>query len=183
MTAPVNSALPVITGTAGVGATLAVSNGAWSGTPTSFAYQWSRGSTPITDETESDYVVTLDDVGHTLKATVTATNVDGSTPADSAATLTVPSLEDPFLDPSQRPIIEAQLLSLQTAIDRALATGKVEYEIQTGAGGRRMKLSTLAELFEARDRLRNDLRAILAAQRGSAGLGNSRRVGIRFGRA
>src|SRR5207244_3441828 len=39
---PVNTAAPVISGTAQVGQTLATSNGAWTNNPTSYAYQWNR---------------------------------------------------------------------------------------------------------------------------------------------
>ena len=42
-TAPSNTALPVVSGTAEVGQTLSASQGSWSGsTPMSFAYQWRR---------------------------------------------------------------------------------------------------------------------------------------------
>ncbi len=39
---PVNSVLPAISGTAQVGQSLSSSTGTWSGSPTSYAYQWSR---------------------------------------------------------------------------------------------------------------------------------------------
>src|SRR5262249_40318206 len=37
---PTNMGLPVLSGTAVQGQTLSVSNGSWTGSPTSFAYQW-----------------------------------------------------------------------------------------------------------------------------------------------
>ena len=41
-TSPTNSARPVVSGTAAVGHTLSTTNGTWSGSPTSYAYQWLR---------------------------------------------------------------------------------------------------------------------------------------------
>ena len=40
LAAPVNTVLPAISGAAQVGQTLTTTNGTWSKTPTSFAYQW-----------------------------------------------------------------------------------------------------------------------------------------------
>jgi hypothetical protein len=68
-----------------------------SGSPTSFAYQWSDcnasgGScTNITGATSSSYTVATTDVGSTIEVTVTATNAGGSTSARSTATAMVPT--------------------------------------------------------------------------------------------
>ncbi len=90
---PVNTAVPVISGTAVQGQTLAVSAGTWTNSPTSFAYVWNRCSpacTPIGGATSSSYVLAAADVGSTVTATVTASNAGGdSLPATSAATVTV----------------------------------------------------------------------------------------------
>jgi hypothetical protein len=181
MTAPVNTVAPAVTGTAAVGVTLSLSTGTWTGGVDSYAYAWLRGSDVISGETAATYEVTLDDIGYTLKGRVTATNVDGSTAADSVATASVPSLDDPFLDPSRRATVEAMLASVESAISTALETGRTEYEFQfAGGSGRRMKFSTLSELFEARDKLRAELRSIIAAERAGAGLGNPRKHFVRF---
>ncbi len=90
---PVNSGLPVISGTAQVGQTLTVSNGSWQNSPTGFGYQWfacaSGTCQAIGGATGSTYQPVSADVGKTLDAAVTATNSGGSTTATSAATAAV----------------------------------------------------------------------------------------------
>src|SRR5208283_2601130 len=77
---PVNSALPVISGAAQEGQTLTTTNGTWTQSPTSYAYQWydSDTSTAISGATSSTYVLQASDVGHQIKVSVTATNTAGS---------------------------------------------------------------------------------------------------------
>jgi hypothetical protein len=90
--APVNTALPAITGTAQQGQTLTASTGTWTGSPTSFAYRWRRcdsggaNCADISGATASTYVVQSADTGGTLRVVVTATNAGGSTPATSNQT-------------------------------------------------------------------------------------------------
>jgi alpha-tubulin suppressor-like RCC1 family protein len=87
---PVNTVLPVITGTAEVGQTLSVSNGTWTGTPTpTFTYQWQRVTTNISGATSSTYVLVAADAGSTIRCVVTATNVAGSANATTANTAVV----------------------------------------------------------------------------------------------
>jgi hypothetical protein len=104
--APVNSTLPTVSGTAKVGQTLTVSNGTWSGSPTSYSYQWQRctsstSCTDITGATNKTYTVTSADSGHTLRAAVTATNADGKATAfsDRTATVTAPNAPTNSLRP------------------------------------------------------------------------------------
>lgn len=93
--APGNTAPPAISGTAKVGSTLTVSNGTWTGSPTSYGYQWQRctssACTNIAGETQKTYVVTSADAGHALRAVVTATNADGLSTANSNKTAVVPA--------------------------------------------------------------------------------------------
>jgi len=89
---PANTALPVVSGTAQDGHTLTVSNGSWrSDSPLSYAYRWLRcdsagnGCATISGAGHSSYKASSTDVGHRLRATVTARNSVGSTSATSAA--------------------------------------------------------------------------------------------------
>jgi hypothetical protein len=93
--APVNTAVPAVSGTATQGQTLSTSNGTWSGSPTGYAYQWqdcnSSGAscTNVSGATSSSYTLTSGDVNHTVRAVVTASNAGGSTLATSAQTVVV----------------------------------------------------------------------------------------------
>jgi hypothetical protein len=95
MTAPANTALPTISGSAVVGQTLTASTGTWSGTPTSYAYQWRRCDSAgascanVSGATAASYAVASGDVGFTLRVAVTATNAGGSTSAASNQTALV----------------------------------------------------------------------------------------------
>jgi Ig domain of plant-specific actin-binding protein len=85
--APGNTAAPTIVGDVRQGSGVAASTGAWSHSPTGFAYQWVRCAptcTSIAGATAETYVVTSSDAGHSLKVTVKASNGDGSTARDSA---------------------------------------------------------------------------------------------------
>lgn len=95
--APENTAEPRISGSPTVGSTLTASQGSWTGSPTSFAYQWLRcprdGGLPngsncaaIGGATTTQYVAQTADVGLRLRVRVTATNADGSATAASNAT-------------------------------------------------------------------------------------------------
>jgi len=82
--APVNTVLPDITGTAVVGNVLTTDDGTWTGSPTSYAYQWKRGATNIGTNANTYTLVTAD-AGQSITCVVTATNAVGSTPATSNA--------------------------------------------------------------------------------------------------
>jgi hypothetical protein len=94
--APASTAPPTISGTVAVGQTLTADPGSWTGSPTSFTYQWRRcdaagaGCTDIAGATSQTYTVDAADKGFTLRVAVTATNAAGSTPAISARTAAVP---------------------------------------------------------------------------------------------
>ena len=75
---PVNTAAPVISGSLTVGSTLSCTQGTWSNSPTSYAYQWQRGGTNIAGATSSTYVTVTADGGTSVGCLVTATNASGS---------------------------------------------------------------------------------------------------------
>ncbi|HEY2326855.1 MAG TPA: hypothetical protein VGH52_05165 [Gaiellaceae bacterium] len=94
--APANTSEPKISGSATVGSQLTVSNGAWSGsTPITYSYQWRRCDTnahncsDINGATSQNYSVATDDVGHTIRAIVTATNSAGHNSATANASAVV----------------------------------------------------------------------------------------------
>jgi predicted actin-binding protein len=92
--APGNTTAPAVTGTPKVGQTLTVSNGTWTNSPTSYAYQWQRctsatSCTDIAGATKQTYTAVDADAGRVLRAVVTATNADGSATANSNQTATV----------------------------------------------------------------------------------------------
>jgi hypothetical protein len=99
--APQNTALPQISGTAKEGETLTASNGTWSNSPTSYAYQWRRCASDgtacgdIATATKQTYTAVAADVGRTLRVVVTASNADGKASATSDATDVVDSKSGP----------------------------------------------------------------------------------------
>ncbi len=99
--APVNTALPKITGTAAQSATLTASNGTWTGDSLTYTYQWTRcdtsgqGCASIPGATDQTYVLTEADVGSTIRVRVTATNSSGQASASSDATSAVVSTAGP----------------------------------------------------------------------------------------
>jgi hypothetical protein len=100
VTAPAITAEPVISGSPVEGSTLSTSNGTWSGTGITFAYQWVRcgadGGLPdgsncptIAGATGSSYSLGSDDIGRRFRVQVTATNSAGTATVASNPTDTV----------------------------------------------------------------------------------------------
>ncbi|HEY3774077.1 MAG TPA: hypothetical protein VGL69_13840 [Solirubrobacteraceae bacterium] len=90
---PANTVAPAISGTASRGSTLKATAGSWSGPGLAIAYQWQRNSgggfVNISGATASSYTLAVADEGDTIRAVVTASNVDGSVHAASNASGTV----------------------------------------------------------------------------------------------
>jgi hypothetical protein len=84
--APVNTVLPLITGTPTVGQTLSVSTGTWTGNPApTFTYQWAVNGVDVMGATMSTYVLQAGDATFMVTAKVTATNSQGSAFANAAS--------------------------------------------------------------------------------------------------
>ena len=95
--APVNTALPVVSGSFTPGQTVSTTNGTWQNGVSSYAYQWRRcdsagaNCADISGATAQTYAVQAADMTFTLRAVVTATNASGSTSATSVASPVVSS--------------------------------------------------------------------------------------------
>jgi hypothetical protein len=93
--APASLSAPAISGTVQEGISLSATKGTWSGSPTSYSYQWQRcnavGSAcaAIAGGTGAAYTLVTGDIGSTMRFAVTATNGGGATTAASNATAVV----------------------------------------------------------------------------------------------
>lgn len=92
---PRNTAQPTVSGTPQVGEALTAEEGAWTNTPTSYAYQWQRCDADvaacfnIVGATGKTYGVRLVDLGYRLRVAVTAKNAKGAGTANSTITAVV----------------------------------------------------------------------------------------------
>jgi hypothetical protein len=85
---PVNTGVPVISGTPTPGNRLTCSTGTWTNGPTAFAYQFKRGGKSIKGATGTKYTVQIPDEAQKLSCQVIASNAHGAgAPANSAAVL------------------------------------------------------------------------------------------------
>ena len=89
--APVNTGLPVSTGTASVGNSLNASTGTWTdadGDVPTYSYQWKRGTTNIGIDSNS-YALTSADAHANITVVVTADDGNGGVPSATSAITTV----------------------------------------------------------------------------------------------
>lgn len=124
--APLNTALPAVSGPARSGQTLtSTTAGTWTGTtPMTYARQWTRcdvgggACAPLPGAVGLTYVLTDDDIGQTIRVAVTATNVKSSASASSAASATI----GPRLPP-------------QKTADPAITGSPIDGQVLTAADG------------------------------------------------
>jgi surface protein len=89
---PVNTVLPVISGTNTLGSVITTTNGTWTNSPSSFTYQWKRNATNVGTNTPT-YTLVLDDSNAAITCVVTAINIGGS----ASATSNIITAEYPFI--------------------------------------------------------------------------------------
>jgi hypothetical protein len=92
-TAPVNTIAPVISGTAEIAQTLTCTTGTWSGSPTSYAYQWTRDGADIGGATASTYATVVADADKDIRCEVTAINDAGPSLPALSNTLAIAALD------------------------------------------------------------------------------------------
>ena len=109
--APTYLGRPDISGETQTGSRLTTTSGTWTGSPSSFVYQWKRAATSsglyadITSATNDSYVLTDADIGKYIKVSVIATNGVGSSLEElSAATSIVVDLADSVVPTTTFPI-------------------------------------------------------------------------------
>jgi hypothetical protein len=101
--APENLGQPSVSGQPVEGSTLTATKGLWANSPTSFVFKWQRCDTDgtacsrdVQSGSKNTYTVVAADVGHTIRAVVTAVNADGrGEPAPSDATQVISSKAGP----------------------------------------------------------------------------------------
>jgi subtilase family serine protease len=134
--APVNIDKPVINNTTPTeGQTLTTTNGTWSNSPTSFAYQWSCSGGCTNPTGTSSYVVDHLDVGKTISVTVTAHNTAGDTPASSDSTQPVAAIPADFslsVTPSSQSVRRGGSVSYTVTIT---PSGGFSGQVTLSAGG------------------------------------------------
>ena len=135
---PVNLVAPSIAGDTGLGDTLTVTAGTWSGVPApTLAYQWLRDGVEIAGETGTTYDITLADSGALIAVRETATNSAGSASevsnAITADTFTAP---DAFTAPDWDVANDGETVSVNIITlpaDGGAPITDLEYRVNAGA--------------------------------------------------
>ena len=128
VTRPVATTAPSIAGTVVAGQQLTASVGTWTGSPTSFAYQWQRcdaagtSCAAIPGAVSSGYTLTPGDIGATLSLVVTATGSGGSQAVTALATGLVAAAPVPAAVPGSLVAVAGQAGAVVTADARATVT-------------------------------------------------------------
>jgi GH25 family lysozyme M1 (1,4-beta-N-acetylmuramidase) len=130
---PTSTSAPAVSGTVQAGQVLTSSVGTWTGSPTSFAYQWRRcdgtggACGAIPGAINSSYTIGPGDIGSTISLVVTATSSGGSRAATSPPTAVVAAAPVP-------PAVQESLVA-QAGLAGAVvvADGRATVTFQPGA--------------------------------------------------
>ena len=137
---PTSTDVPVIGGNPVPGAELTCTDGAWTGSPTSYARAWLRDGDPIGGAVAATYVVAAEDVGTELSCVVTATNAVGaSAPAGSVPVV----VDDGLPDPEPVPVTTCRgepSVQIEPA-NRIVRRPFVTLEIQAPEGAQQVEIS------------------------------------------
>jgi hypothetical protein len=175
-TALANNVPPTIAGVPTAGSTLTASNGSWTFTPTSFAYQWQRcdsdGSNcnDIRGATSNAYTLTAADITHTVLVDVSASDLFASNDATSDPTPIVSSANGPVAD--VQPAISGTAQVGQTlAVSNGSWTPTAStfaylWQLCAGDGGDCLNLpgATKSSFTITKDDAAHTLRALVTAQ-------------------
>ena len=128
-TAPKAKTLPVIQGGSQVGQTLVAQAGTWTGSPTSYSYQWRRCTPPgttacvaIPGAGGNSYTTTPGDIGSTISLTVTAIGKGGAGSATSAPTAVIAAAPIPAPAVETTTALPGQAGAVTTVSGVAVAT-------------------------------------------------------------
>jgi hypothetical protein len=146
ITAPENTAAPVLGGGAKVGEALTCSEGAWAPSPTSYTYRWLRDGAAIAAAESSVYTVTAADEGHSISCEVTATNAVGSKSAVSGNSVVILEEARERREAEEAAAVKRRQEEANASLDKsrevakAAATGSVSLDgsvlsIQSGGKG------------------------------------------------
>lgn len=159
--APTLTAKPTISGTARQGQVLSASTGQWTGSPTSFEYQWKRCANSqcvsIPGAAASSYLLTASEVGTRVRVRVEAANDGGSATAQSNSTATVSSATAGFqLGPAhhdrKRGLVRFRVTVPSAGLLSLARSANVRADQRRAAGPRTLKL-TVKPRGQARQRV------------------------------
>ncbi len=170
LSAPANTTLPSISGTAQVGQQLVCSQGTWGSDPTTFTYQWRRDGQAIAGATSQIHTLTADDAGKTLTCEVTATNPAGSTSVTSQGVVVATSSSTPT-SPGTGPVNPADMTapvitSLKITSKFAPSSKATPVEVTTSKKKKKKKVKRGASI---RYTLSENARVVLLIQRKKRG--------------
>jgi hypothetical protein len=131
---PENLKLPTISGGKSEGSTLICSHGEWTGSPTTYKYQWylrlEVGVEELLGETREKYVVVGNDVGHSLFCAVTAENSEFAKGTADSEAFSIPATGGEAPKEIALPEIAGSVPSLSCSEGEWTGTKPITYEYQ-----------------------------------------------------